>query len=99
MKVIDIIEVDNYLQFLTKVNGVFNPSCLDTIPKNASSYKIKMFNTREDLINNLKEYSQELNSYIILSGSLKDPSRDLVILYLDGLFTNFDSIVIGGHYE
>ena len=99
MNIADIIEVDNYLQFLTKVNSIFDVECLDIIPKNASSYKIKMFNKRESLIDDLKEYSQSLNSYIVLSGSLRDASKELVVLYLDDVYTDFNNIIIGGHYE
>lgn len=98
MNVVDLIEVDSYIQFLTKVNAIIDTSCLEDVPKNAGSYKIKMFNTRKELIDDLKVYSQSLNSYIVLSGSLKDPSKDLVVLYLDNFYTDFDKVVIGGHY-
>lgn len=99
MEVVEIIEVDNYLQFLTKVNPIFDVECLDIIPKNANCYKIKMFDKRESLIEDLKEYSQSLSSYIVLSGNIKDASKDLVVLYLDDVFTDFSNVVIGGHYE
>lgn len=95
----EVIEVDNYPQFIVKVNSIFNVECLDSIPKNARNYKLKMFNRRDDLINDLKNYSEGLNSYILLNGSVKDPSKDLVVMYLPGVCTDFSEIVIGGHYE
>lgn len=98
MKTCEIIEVDNYLQFIVKVKSVFDVSCLDSIPKNAKNYKLKMFDSREELIDDLKDYSEGLNSYITLSGSLKDPSKDLVVMYLEDLYTDFSEIVLGGHY-
>ena len=95
----EIIEVDNYPQFIVKVNSIFNVECLDSIPKNANSYKLKMFNRREGLVNDLKNYSEFLNSYILLNGSVKDLSKDLVVMYLSEVCTDFNEIVIGGHYE
>lgn len=99
MENFEVIEVDNYPQFIAKVNSIFSVECLDSIPKNAKNYKLKMFNKREDLINNLKNYSEFLNSYILLNGSIKDQSKDLVVMYLSGVCTDFSEIVIGGHYE
>ena len=98
MNDVDIIEVDNYAQFLAKANKVFDTNCLNVIPKNASKYCIKMFNTRRDLVEYLKGFSQSLDSYIVISGSLRDPSTDLVVLLLEGFYTDLDKVVIGGHY-
>lgn len=100
MNKVEVVEVDNYLQFLTKVNSIFDVNCLDIIPKNLNSYTIKMFDRRKDLIDEINnKYAQSLNSYIILSGSLKDSSKDLVVLFLDNIYTDLSHIVIGGHYE
>ena len=99
MKNYDLIEFNDYTNFITKMNSVIDVSCLDYIPKTAHKYSIRMFNTRKSLIEYLKESSQNLNSYIILNGSLKDFSKDLVVIFLDGTYTDLDEIVIGGHYE
>lgn len=98
MKNYETIEVDNYPQFIAKVNSIFDVSCLDSIPKNANKYTLRMFEKREDLIHSLAEYSEGLNSYIAISGGVKDQSKDLVILYLPNIYTDLSEVILGGHY-
>lgn len=95
----DLIEFEDYTTFITKMNAFVDVSCLEYIPKGCSKYCLKMFNSRKSLISELSEKSQNLNSYVVLNGSLKDFSKELVILFLDGVYTDLDRVVIGGHYE
>lgn len=95
-------EFDDFMKFKVVCYKLFNDSdFLVNIPKSAKSYKIKMFETKKDIINYVETLTNKGKMYILLSGSLRGFSsrEDISVLEIGEMYGDFDEVIIGGCYQ
>lgn len=96
-----VVTVQTFNEFKIQCLGLFsNPSFINSIPSNADSYTINMFDSKPELIEQIRKSAKFGGSYILLSGDLETyaTAEDTCVLFIEGISDKLKTIKIGGCY-